>query len=214
MPADPNIIETTEADAPYEPSVTPPKLTRADVLTQVRILATQVNAFGVLVEQAARNARMRTEFVDAWRRWAGSFVGWHIALERTPFHPEVAVPMLRQREGMLKTWRQGLDTEMGQAQQAGVGVAQPAPASEPVPEKKGILSTIPYWVLIPAGIGVAVGGYYGMRWVFRQWFGAADEHVQTVRYISETVSPNPQPAPAAQPQEQQAPPPPPPPRTM
>lgn len=208
-----NVIEATEADAPYEPSVAPPKLTRADVLTRVRLISAQAQGLAGAVEQSAFNPRMRTEFVDAWRRWYGSLLGWVLALERLPFHIDDVMPMLTQRENALKTWRQGFSIEMG-AQQAGAGAAQAQPQQAPTePAKKGILSTIPWWVLIPAGLGVAVGGYYGMRWVFRQWFGAADEHVQTVRYISETVSPNPQPAPQPQPQEPQAPPPPPP-RTM
>ncbi len=59
MPAEANIIDITEADEPYAPSVTPPKLERADVLTRVRILASQVTSFGSLVEQAAMSAKMR-----------------------------------------------------------------------------------------------------------------------------------------------------------
>jgi len=194
MPADPNVIEATEADEPYEPSVQPPTLNRAAVLTRVRVLAAQVQGLAGAIEQASQNSRMRTDFVDAWRRWHGSVMGWHIALERLPFHADDVIPMLKQREKMLQTWRQGFQTEMNPAQ-AGVGAAQPQMQQEPVQEKKpGILSTVPWFILIPAGIGVAVGGYYGMRWIFQRWFGAADEHVQNVRYITEVVQPGHQPS--------------------
>jgi hypothetical protein len=212
MPADPNVIEATEADEPYEPSVAPPKPDRAAVLTRVRVLAAQVQGLAGAIEQAAQNSRMRTDFIDAWRRWHGSIMGWHIALERLPFHADDVIPMLKDRERMLQTWRQGFQTEMNPAQaQAAVGAAQPQMQQEPIPEKKpGILSTIPWWVLIPAGLGVAVGGYYGMRWIFQRWFGAADEHVQNVRYITEVVQPGHQPSqqqqqPIPQPQQFQQP---------
>jgi hypothetical protein len=198
MPADPNVIETTEADEPYAPSVEPPKPDRAAVLTRVRVLAAQAQGLAGAIEQAALNPRMRTDFVDAWRRWYGSVVGWHIALERLPFHSDDVLPMLKQREKMLATWRQGFSIEMNPQQQVGAAPAQPDPAPEPQ-KKPGILSTVPWWVLIPAGVGVAVGGYYGMRWIFQRWFGAADEQVQNVRYVANVVTPS------AQPQQQQAP---------
>jgi len=185
MPAEPNYIETTEADEPYEPSVTPPKLERADVLTRVRVLAAQVTSFGSLVEQASMNPKMRMEFVDAWRRWAGSVAGWHIALERLPFHADDVMPMLHQREAALRAWRQGFQAETNTT--PAVGVVPPAREPTSEPKKKGILSTVPWYVWIPAGVGAGIGVYYGFRWIFRQWFGAADEHVQDVRYVANVV---------------------------
>lgn len=197
MPADQNVIETTEADEPYEPSVQPPALDRAAVLTRVRVLAAQAQGLAGAIEQAAMNPRMRTDFVDAWRRWYGSVMGWHIALERLPFHADDVMPMLKQREKMLQTWRQGFAIEMNPTQ-TGVGAAQqPQPAPEPE-KKPGILSTVPWYILIPAGVGAGFGVYYGFRWIFQRWFGAADEKVQTARYIADTVTPS------AQPQQQAA----------
>jgi len=41
--------------------------------------------------------------------------------------------------------------------------------------------------LIPAGLGVAVGGYYGMRYMFRMWFSPVDDTVQSMKRVTEYI---------------------------
>lgn len=196
---DENVIETTEADVPYTESVAPPQEDRASVLTKVRIIAAQAQGLAGAIEQAAMSPRMRTEFIDAWRRWYGSFLGWQLALERLPFHVEDVLPMLRQRESMIKTWRHGFAVEMGTG--AGVGSTQTAavaPAAvQPVAsaeKKPGILSTVPWYILIPAGIGAGVGVYFGFRWIFKQWFSGAEDNIRGAAELVDAATPAVKPA--------------------
>jgi hypothetical protein len=183
---EPQTIDATEVsyrDDEFEPSVSPPPLTRAQVVTEARIVMAQAQGIAGLVEQAAMNPRMRREFLNSWRRWFGALIGYTSWLERNHFDWEEALKTVRQREAALGMWRAGLQMELQQGVPPTVGATAP-----PVEVKKpGVLANVPWWVLIPAGVGVAVGGYYGMRYIFRQWFAPAEESVATVKRITEYI---------------------------
>lgn len=149
-------LEADYTEQPYEPSVTPPQgVTRADVLTQARLLAAECNGVAALVEGGV--GTIRHEFLDAWRRWYGSWLGRALALERFPFEISKTDDEIRQWQGRLRAWRAGLQSELGQqAQQTAAPVAQAAP----VPVKKGW----PWWAV---ALGLGGGGI--LLWKIGQW---------------------------------------------
>jgi len=147
-------IETTCTEEPYEPSVTPPQgVTRADVLTQARLLAAECNGVAALVEGGV--GTIRHEFLDAWRRYYGAWLGRYFALERLPFEIDKTDAEIRQWQGRLRAWRAGLQSELGQQ-------AQPSapPATAPVPVKKAW----PWWAV---ALGLGGGGI--LLWKIGQW---------------------------------------------
>lgn len=151
----PEPLETEFTETPYAPSVAPPQgVTRADVLTQTRRLAAEINGVAALVEGGVGKPGMRHEFVDAWRRWCGAFIGYHIALERLPFDIEQTDAKLKRHENALRVWRQGLQFELAPAQTP-QQVVQTAPA-----EKKGW----PWW-----GVVLGLGGGGIVLWKVGQW---------------------------------------------
>jgi hypothetical protein len=149
-------VEFTET--PYAPSVAPPQgITRADVLTQARILSAEISGVAALVEGGVGKPGMRHEFVDAWRKWAGSWSGFYISLERLPFDIEKTDEKLKRHANALRVWRQGLQFELAPAQTAQQGV--PTPQTAPA-EKKGW----PWW-----GSLLAIGGGGIVLWKVGQW---------------------------------------------
>jgi len=184
MPVEPQYIDASAVEYAdeFEPSVAPPPLTRAQVLTEARILLAQATGVGALVEQAAMNPHMRHDFLHAWRRWLGSVIGQCGFWERRPFDYDSALKNIREREAALKMWRVGLQMEISPPPPLVVGTAPPAEVRKP-----GILANVPWWVLIPAGLGVAVGGYYGMRYMFRMWFSPVDDTVQSMKRVTEYI---------------------------
>lgn len=150
-------IETTCTEEPaYTPSAVPrggPD--RADVLTQARLLAAEAAGVAALVEGAVGKAR--PEFVDAWRRWYGAWLGRHIALERLPWEPAVADAEVGRWQQRLGAWRQGLTLET-RSQQTDAAPT-PAAASAPAPRKGW-----PWWAVM---LGLGGGGI--LLWKVGQW---------------------------------------------
>jgi hypothetical protein len=154
--ADPLEVEFTEQ--PYAPSVAPPQgVTRADVLTCARQLMAECSGVAALVEGGVGKPGMRPDFVDAFRRWYGTLLGYHIALERLPFDIEKTDEKLKRHANALRVWRQGLQFELAPAQTA----QQSAPTPQTAPaEKKGW----PMWAVL---LGLGGGGV--VLWKVGQW---------------------------------------------
>lgn len=159
MPTAAEPIETTATEEPYAPSAVPrggPD--RSDVLTQARLLAAE--AAGVAANVEMNVHRLRPEFIDAWRRLYGAFIGRHIALERLPFTPGAADAEIRQWQERVRVMRQSIACELGApapAQPGAVPTAQAAPAPA---EKKGW----PTWAIL---LGLGGGGI--LLWKIGQW---------------------------------------------
>jgi hypothetical protein len=150
----PEPLEAEFTEQPYEPSVAPPQgVTRADVLTQARLLAAECNGVAALVEGGV--GTVRHEFLDAWRRWYGAWLGRYFALERLPFDIAATDAEIRQWQGRLRAWRAGLSSELGQS----VAPSAP-PAAAPVQVKKGW----PWWAV---ALGLGGGGI--LLWKVGQW---------------------------------------------
>ena len=181
MPTAAEPIEVEYQDeTPYTPSVAPPAgLTRADVLTNARILAAEINGIAALVEQHA--ARLRPEVVDAWRAWAGAWTGLHIALERLPFEVAKTDDDLKRRTGRLRQWREGLAAEVAMFT-APQTSATPAPAAQP--EKKGW----PTWAKLLGLGGGAVLLYKVGQWLFTPSYTSTAQVVTDVAQTADAVN--------------------------
>ena len=147
-------IEASYTEQPYEPSVAPARgVTRADVLTQVRLCAAEANGVAALVEGGV--GTIRHEFLDAWRRWYGAFLGRFFSLERLPFEINKTDDEIRQWQQRLTAWRVGLQSELGQS-----AAPEAPPAAAPAPVKKGW----PWWAV---ALGLGGGGI--LLWKIGQW---------------------------------------------
>lgn len=184
MPTAAELIEADYTDEqPYAPSVAPPVgLTRDDVLTQARILGAEINGVAALVEQHA--ARLRPEVVEAWRRWAGAWLGYHIALERLPFEVVKTDDELKRRSGRLRQWREGLAAEVAMftAPQAGTAQQQ-QPAVAPA-ERRGW----PWWAKL---LGLGAGGmlvYKVGQWLFTPSYTSTAQVVTDVAQTADAVN--------------------------
>lgn len=147
-------LEADFTEQPYEPSVTPPQgVTRADVLTQARLLAAECNGVAAIVEGGV--GKVRPEFLDAWRRWYGAWLGRYFSLERLPFEIDKTDAEIRQWQGRLRAWRAGLQCELGQQ-----ATPEAPPAAAPVVQRKGW----PWWAV---ALGIGGGGI--LLWKVGQW---------------------------------------------
>lgn len=177
-------IDANYTEQPYEPSAVPPTgITRADVLTQARILAAEINGVAALVEQHA--ARLRPEVVDAWRKWAGAWVGYHIALERLPFEAVKTDDELKRRSGRLRQWREGLAAEVAMFTAPQAAPAAAAPVAQPAPtEKKGW----PWWAVV---LGIGGGGillWKVSEWIFTPSYTSTAQVVADVAQTADAVN--------------------------
>ena len=174
MPTDDDAVEAT-ATSSYEPSVVPlpAPLTRAQVLTDARMLAAAISGVSAAVEMHAERAR--PAFVDAWRRWAGAWIGYHMYIERMPVNIEQVQAEVRRYGAALNAWRAGLRAEIGASAPAVGGVA-PRPA-DPVPAVaatgfKSLVGDYPWWAIVGGAVGITFGGYHAIKWAMRQWVGS------------------------------------------
>jgi len=152
--ADPIEVSYTD-EQPYAPSAVPSSgPDRGDVLTQARLLAAE--AAGVAANVEMNVHRLRPEFVDAWRRMYGAFIGRHIALERLPFTPVTADAEVRQWQGRVRVLRQSLACELGQQTQPNA-----TPAAQPAPVER---KRWPWWAIM---LGLGGGGI--LLWKIGQW---------------------------------------------
>ena len=183
MPSEPIEVEYQE-EAGFTPSVAaPPRLDRADVLTQLRLCAAEASGFAALVEGSV--GKVRAEFIDAWRRWFGAFLGRFFALERLPFDPAKTDEEVKAWQGRLRAWRAGFQAEVG----APVGAAVPAPPPAPQPqaapaERKGW----PTWAKLLGLGGGAILAYKVVQWALTPSYTSTAQVVGDVVDTARTVN--------------------------
>jgi hypothetical protein len=164
VPSDPSVDPSAPTTEP-RPIDGPAPLTRSDVLRCARALNSQIVGMSGAIETAAFTpGRIRPEFLRAWHAWCGAFLADAARLERVIFKAQDEAAMLARYGAKRDWWRQGIAEELKMA--AAVGAASEVKQPEPISARSW--RRWPLFVIIPASVGVVVGSYLSVRWMFRQ----------------------------------------------
>lgn len=167
----------SEMTGEYTPSTAAPLLTRSEVLTSARVVAAAVTGLSALVEQLALQPGTRGEFVEAWRQWAGTWLGYHLYIERMPFNLEVVKGEVSRYARALEVWREGLRHELrviGVVLGQSMGASTPAPVVQSRPE--GLFGRWPWWATASVTLGLGYGSYKVVQYIISGWTHRHDDN--------------------------------------
>lgn len=161
MPPTEPIEATFTSSTPPGESAPASGFTRPRVLGAARTLNAAVVGLAGAIETAGLASGFRTEFVDSWRAWAGSWLAYCASLERSLFKLEETAAEVVRQAGWLQQWREALRAELAATGSAGVTIG----ASAEHQKREGW----PLWAVACAGGGIVFGAYKGVQWLMSNW---------------------------------------------